>query len=78
MKHKVMTVSYVCFYSVMHAMQDAQEKRLISRSDLIPLKHHEEPTSQSFLSRKYWINLSEIWFGSCLNTYLDVSEISKD
>ena len=32
------------FNSVMHALVDTHEKRLISSSDFIQLKCHEEPT----------------------------------
>ena len=62
-----------------HSNEDARKKRhFISSSDFIQSKRHEEPTLHNFLSRKYWINLSENWFVSCLGTCLDTYEISKD
>ena len=66
------------FTQCVHAKQLAREKRLISSSDCIQSKRHEEPTLRDFLTRKYWINLSENWFVSCLDTCLDTYEISKD
>ena len=53
-------------------------ERLISSSDFIQSKRHKESTLRDFLTRKYWINLSENWFVSCLDTCLDTYEISKD
>ena len=66
------------FTQCVHALVDAQEKRLISVRASVELKCYEEPTLRDFLTRKYCINLSENWFVSCLDTCLDVYEISKD
>ena len=66
------------FTQCVHALVDAREKRLISVRASVELKHYEETTLCNFLTRKYWINLSENWFVSCLNTCLDTYEISKD
>ena len=54
-------------------------KRGISSSDFVlsGLKLHKEPTLRDFLTRKYWINLSENWFVSCLDICLDTYEISN-
>ena len=61
-----------------HALVDAREKRLISVRASVELKCYEEPNLCDFLTRKYCINLSENWFVSCLDTCLDVCEISKN
>ena len=58
------------FTQCVHALVDAHEKRLISVRASVELKRYEEPTLRDFLTRKYWINLSENACGSCLDIYL--------
>ena len=66
------------FTQFVHALVDTHEKRLISVRASVELKCYEEPTLCDFLTRKYWINLSENACVCCLDTYLDVCEISKN
>ena len=58
----------------LHALliTDTCQKRLISSSDFIQSKRHEEPTLHDFLMRKYWINLSKNACGSCLDICLSI------
>ena len=58
--------------------QDARENSLILSLDTTACKRHEEPTLHGFLNRKYWINLSKISCGSCLDNCLWAYSISKE
>ena len=55
-----------------HAMQDAKEKRLISSSDYMQLKHHKEPTLNPRKNTKNRITclkffMVAVWILICLD-----------